>query len=126
MLPKPWKALQQPESGKEYVAMLSFLPLKRYTTIPRFLLLSFETERQLQQAKGVVGYSLQAELLRRRFWTLSAWEDAQSLREFVQAIPHGEIMEALSSEMGETKFAQWTVSPKDIPLRWDDAKARLK
>jgi len=126
MLPKPWKALQQPESGKEYVAMLSFLPLKRYTTIPRFLLLTFQTVRQLQQAKGVVGYSLQAELLRRQFWTLSAWEDRTALMEFVQAIPHSEIMEALAPHMGKTKFVEWKVTAKEIPLNWKQAKARLK
>jgi len=125
MRPKPWKALQKPESGKEYVAMLSFLPLKSFTTLPKFFLLSFETERQLQRSRGLIGYSLGAEILRRQFWTLSAWEDRTALMEFVQAVPHGEIMEALAPHMGKTKFVEWTVTAKDIPLNWKQAKARL-
>ena len=105
--------------------MLSFLPLKSFTTIPKFLLLTFETERQLRRSRGLIGYSVGAEFLRRRFWTLSAWEDAQALREFVESIPHSDIMEALAPQMGKTRFAQWTANASDIPLDSKKAKARL-
>ena len=61
MPPLPWKTLTIPNRGKEYVALLSFLPLKHYRTIPLFFWLTFKTQQQLKRAKGLIGYSLQAE-----------------------------------------------------------------
>lgn len=80
MLPMPWKSFAAPRDDKEYVALLSFLPLKRYGKIPKFARLTMETMGQLAQSHGLIGYSLGAELIRKRFWTLSVWEDQQSLR----------------------------------------------
>ena len=85
MLPTPWKSFAAPRDGKEYVALLSFLPLKRYRTIPKLARLAMETMGQLGEiAWGLIGYSLGAELTPKRFWTVSAWEDRQSLRDFVE------------------------------------------
>ncbi|MGD1212080.1 MAG: DUF3291 domain-containing protein [Candidatus Acidiferrales bacterium] len=126
MLPLPWKSFAAPRDDKEYVALLSFLPLKRYRTIPRFVRLTLETQKQLSKAKGLIGYSLLAELLSKRFWTLSVWEDQQSLMDFVREIPHSEIMQALAPHMDKTQFAQWKVSASDIPLKWSDARKRMR
>lgn len=125
MLPLPWKTLATPDANKEYVALLSSLPLKRYRMIPRFFWLTFATQRQLHNSKGLIGYSLHAQPLRRRFWTLSAWEDQQSLMDFVRQVPHSQIMRALTPHVDKTQFVQWKVAASDIPLDWDQAKARL-
>lgn len=121
----PWKTLAAPESNREYVAILSFLPLKHYRTIPKFFWLTLETQRQLQKSKGLIGYSLHAQPLRRQFWTLSVWEDQQSLMNFVRQVPHGKIMQSLAPHMAKTRFVQWKVSAEDIPLSWNEAKAHM-
>jgi hypothetical protein len=126
VLPLPWKTLSPPNGISEYVALLSFLPLRYYRTIPLFFWLTFQTQRQLRQAKGLIGYSLQAQPLRRQFWTLSAWEDQESLMHFVYQPPHGKIMQMLASHMGKTQFVQWKVKASDIPLNWEAAKARMR
>jgi hypothetical protein len=123
--PLPWETLTAPDPAKEYVALLSFLPLKHYRTILLFFWLTFKTQQQLKRAKGLIGYSLQAEPLARRFWTLSAWEDQQSLMLFVHELPHGKIMQTLSPHMAKTQFVQWKVKGSDLPLRWDAAKERM-
>src|SRR6266852_6725003 len=87
MLPLPWKTLAAPDSNREYLALLSFLPLKHYRMIPKFLWLTFETQRQLRNSKGLIGYSLHAQPLRRRFWTLSVWADQQSLPSGLYDLP---------------------------------------
>lgn len=125
MLPLPWKMLTEPRQDRDYVALLSFLPLKRYRTIPKFLWLTFETQRQLRQSKGLIGYSLHAEPFRRQFWTLSVWEDRQSLMDFVGEIPHSRIMQSLAPHMGKTKFVQWQLAASGIPPAWNAAKARM-
>ena len=125
MLPLPWKTLAALDSNREYLALLSFLPLKHYRMIPKFLWLTFETQRQLRESKGLIGYSLHAQPLRRRFWTLSVWEDRQSLMNFVRQAPHGRIMQVLAPQMGKTQFVQWSVTLKDIPPGWNEAKTRM-
>ena len=125
MLPTPWKSFSSPHDDKEYMALLSFLPLKRYRTIPKLARLAMETMGQLAKSHGLIGYSLGAELTRKRFWTVSAWEDRQSLMDFVEQIPHSRIMQELAPHMDKTGFAEWTVRAPDIPIPWATALPHL-
>ena len=114
-----------PIPGKDYVALVSFLPLKQYHLIPKFLMLTVETQRQLARSRGLIGYSVYAQLMRKRFWTVSVWEDDLALMDFVQAAPHGRIMSQLAPHMGKTRFDQWTVHAEDIPMDWAAARQRV-
>jgi hypothetical protein len=105
--------------------MLTLLPLKYYRTIPRFLWLTLETQRQLHKSKGLIGYSLHAEPFQRQFWTLSVWEDYEDLMQFVHQFPHSKIMQSLAPRMGKTQFVHWKVKARDIPPGWDEAKTRM-
>lgn len=120
----PWKTLATADPRREYVALLSYLPLKKYGAIPRFLRFSMQIQKQLRSTPGVVGYSLRAKLVSRNFWTLSAWEDEKALREFVLKLPHGEAMKALAPHMRPTGFTQWKVPGAELPLRWKEAMKR--
>jgi heme-degrading monooxygenase HmoA len=125
MLPTPWKSFAAPRDDKEYVALLSFLPLKRYRTIPKLARLAMETMGQLAKSPGLIGYSLGAELTRKRFWTVSVWEDQQALRDFVEQIPHSRIMQELAPHMDKTAFAEWTVRASEIPIPWPTGRRHL-
>ena len=109
---------------RDYVALLSYLPLNSSWSIPRLLLYNARIRRQLRSSAGLVGYSLRARLAAKRFWTLSVWEDETALRAFVAAPPHAAVMQALASHMGATRFTRWTVKGSDLPLQWDDALKR--
>src|SRR5262249_2775479 len=122
----PWKSFSSPEPGREYLALLSYLPLRHFRAIPKFFRFTFETQRQLNTAAGLIGYSLDAQPFRRRFWTLSVWEDSQSLMNFVRQAPHSRIMQELAPHMDRTQFVQWKVTASDFPLKWPEAKARLR
>ena len=65
--------------GREYLALLSYLPLKRYRTIPRFLGYARRVEVQLAETAGVIGYALRARFTKRDFLTLSVWESEEAL-----------------------------------------------
>ena len=58
-----WNHLREPEPGREYLALLTYLPLKRYRTIPRFLGYARRVEAQLRETEGVIGYGLRAKAL---------------------------------------------------------------
>jgi hypothetical protein len=124
MLPSRWKSFSIADTTPECVALLSFLPLKTYRKIPAFIQFSIQTQRQLQTSEGLLGYSLQAQLLTRRFWTLSAWEDETALLKFVQHPPHSDIMSALAPHMGRTAFVRWIAKSSELPLNWNEAKRR--
>jgi hypothetical protein len=121
----PWQTLRPVEKDREYVALLSFLPLERYTKVPTFMWLSMEIHRQLKATAGVIGYSLRAKLLSRRFWTLSVWENSETLMDFVATVPHSESMKAMAPFMGKTRFTQWKVLGSNVPLKWDEAIGRM-
>lgn len=64
-----WTAAGQLEPGREYVVMASHLPLRSITSTPRFFRAVAAIRKQLRGAEGLVGYTLRAKPLARRYWT---------------------------------------------------------
>ena len=120
----PWIIFASADAHREYHALLSYLPLNKYSAVPGFFRFSFQIQKQLRATPGVIGYALRARILSRNFWTLSVWEDQAALMEFVTGIPHGEAMRAMTPHMGPTKFKQWKVAGSSLPLSWDEATQR--
>jgi hypothetical protein len=120
----PWFTFVPPDANRDYLALLSYLPLNKHRAIPAFLRFSFRIQKQLRGTPGVIGYSLRAKMLSRNFWTLSVWEDQQSLTDFVAKVPHGEAMRAMTPHMGQPKFTQWKVAGSSLPLSWEEAMHR--
>jgi hypothetical protein len=121
----PWKAYAPVDKRREYLALLSYLPLQSYLKVPLLFRFTMQIQRQLKASPGAIGYSMRAKLLSREFWTLSVWEDGRSLMDFVAKVPHGEIMKALAGHMGATKFTQWKILGSAIPPHWDEATRRM-
>jgi len=121
----PWKALASVDANREYLALLSYLPLKQYRKIPAFMRFAMGIQKQLAGTPGVIGYSLRAQIFSKQFWTLSVWEDSAALINFVRKVPHSESMKAMAPFMGQTKFKQWTVPGSGVPLKWAEAIRRM-
>ena len=120
----PWQSYSRTAPERDYVALLSYLPLDSAWSLPRLVLYSTRIQRQLRTSSGLIGYSLRAQVAAKQFWTLSAWEDAADLQAFVAAPPHVAVMKALASHMGATRFVRWNVKGSELPPRWDDALRR--
>jgi quinol monooxygenase YgiN len=121
----PWRTFGSPHPNDDFVALLSYLPLKSYWKVPPFFLYTAQVVKQLASAQGLLGYSVLARPLSKQFWTLSAWTDEAALRAFVQHPPHVRLMAALAPHMGETKFVRWMVKGSKQPIGWDDALRRF-
>lgn len=93
--------------------------------MPSLFYYTAQVVKQLASAQGLLGYSVLARPLSKRFWTLSAWKDDAALRDFVQHSPHVRIMTAIAPHMDQTKFWRWTVKGSQLPLGWDDALRRF-
>jgi len=120
----PWKTIQRPVPTREYVALLSELPLESFRALPAFLSYAREIDAQLKRASGLIGYSMKARLLRKLFWTLSVWESSAALDAFVRQAPHDDAMAALREKMGKTRFVQWRIAGFQCPPTWEHAFKR--
>ena len=115
----PWTTVHPPDPDREYVALASFLPLRRFASTIRFFRSVRAIRGQLANARGLVGYSLLARPLARSYWTVSMWEDDGALKESVQAEPHARVMRDLRRHLGTTKFTQIRVRGSAAPPPWD-------
>jgi hypothetical protein len=79
-----------------------------------------------QPDAACTGYSLDADLFHRTFWTLSAWWDRESLDRFAGTNPHRDVVTATKPVMEPSKFVFWTCPPSDVPVSWHEARARLQ
>ena len=109
---KPWVTLSRPDPDREYLVLLSELPLKRFRDLGAFLLYTWRIQGQLRHTPGLLGYSLLARILKRQFWTLSVWEGEAALQQFVIENPHSQVMMALRDKMDQTR-------PEASPKVWN-------
>jgi hypothetical protein len=127
MLPprRPWRQVASVDPDREYVAFTSRFFLRSPLRAPSFIRQSLRIMRQADAAPGVVGWSLGANLPKLEFFTLSAWEDAASLRAFIGAGDHGAALQKFAHDMRrDSIFVQFQVIGRDLPLAWRDAVAR--
>jgi heme-degrading monooxygenase HmoA len=110
----PWTSLSRPDPNRNYVAAVTYLPIKTLWGLPYFLYYTRRVQSQLKSARGLMGYSLLAHMVAQRFWTLSVWQDEVALTEFVHKHPHNEAMSVLRRYMGGTAIVRW-------PLRYCQA-----
>jgi 3-phenylpropionate/trans-cinnamate dioxygenase ferredoxin subunit len=122
----PWTSFTDAEGDKEYPALLSHLPLKTFGAMPKFFRFVFGIRRQLAESEGLIGYSLDAHPLAKEFWTLSVWEDRDSLWHFVQKMPHTQAMQDLLPHMKQTEFFHFEVKGSSVPPDWQETKRRMR
>jgi heme-degrading monooxygenase HmoA len=124
MAEMPWKSLVEPDPEREYLALLTFLPVGPLRTMPAFMRSTQAVRGQLEGAEGLVGYSLRAKPLSRQFWTLSVCEDEEHLQRFVRQSPHREVMASLARTLGGFRTTRFSLQGSAVPPAWDDALAR--
>ena len=122
----PWFRISTVDPGTELTVMASRLPLRHYRHIPGFLRWTLRIRGQLSDAPGLVGYSRDAHLFRKTFWTLSAWTDQKAMEAFVRQDPHRSAMTAIRPHMGDSTFVFWTVTAADLPIAWSVARRRIE
>ena len=121
----PWLTIADPDPGAELTVMASRLPLRSHANIPRFLVQTVRVHRQLAESPGLIGYSLDAHLLAKTFWTVSAWRNRPDLGTFDRTSPHAAAKGALRSSMMPSTFVLWRCLPKDLPITWGEVRQRI-
>jgi heme-degrading monooxygenase HmoA len=123
--PRSWKQVRVVDPDREYVGLTSRFFLRSVLRVPGFMRQGSKIIKQLEGVPGLVGWSLGADLAKLEFHTLSAWEDAESLRAFTSSAAHGQALAKFDGDMrADSVFVQFSVFGKELPLRWADAIAR--
>jgi len=121
-----WKSFMEFDRQREYLALVTYLPRKSYWAILSFIRQTRAIQSQLESSNGLVGYSLRAQLLGKKSWTLSVWKDEAALAEFVRKAPHAGTMKDLRPQLTDARrFVRWKVAGSDVPPKWDDALRRI-
>ena len=116
-----WKSFRTPKPDRDYLMVLSFLPLRHWWRIPQLVLHLVHIAGQLRHADGLIGYSLLARPLAKTFYTLSVWRDEAALSAFVRTAPHARTMDIMPHHMGQSRFVKRPIKGHEIPPSWDDA-----
>lgn len=122
----PWHTLQPLEPDRDYLALVTDIPPLRLRSTGRWFRGAQEVKAQLRDTNGVLGFSLLASPLRKRYLTLSVWTDEAALARFSAAGAHGRLVHELRPEMSPTRFLRWTFAGHDGRPRWRDAFARIR
>ena len=110
---------------KEFVCVATFLPLKCWTDLIPFMMLSRKVLKQIKNSKGIANYAVKADLPKKNFWTLSIWNDTESLKQFVPQEPHATAIKKFTEWAGEgSAFVEWTKPSKEI--NWSEAMIKLE
>lgn len=95
---------------------------------PRFLLLFFvyllTTLRQVKRAQGFQRGALLADR-RWTFWTLTAWDSQESMRNYMTAGSHKKVMPRLLDWCDEASVAHWIQQAEELPS-WIEADRRMR
>ena len=121
----PWIKVSTAEPGAGLTVLATRLPLRKHRHIPGFLRWTMRIRGQLGRSPGLVGYSLDAHLLGKTFWTVSAWTGQAAMQDFVHQDPHAAGMAAIRPHMGRSTFVFWTVTSDELPLKWSDVRRRV-
>lgn len=117
----PWKTLGTVNPARDYLALLTYLPLYHRWRTPTMIFHTRRVVAQLQQTPGLIGFAMRARPLNAEFWTLSVWDHDMALQAFIETGAHATAMRAMTPWMGETRFIRWKLRGVDVPPRWQDA-----
>ncbi len=125
MLATRWQTLRAPHPEREYLTVITHLPLTRWSVLPEFLKYTRQLRRELAVSRGLIGYRLQLRLFPLEFWTLSVWVDEASLWTFVHGAAHANAMNALLPDTGRTRIDHWRVQGSAVPEKWSQARRKM-
>jgi hypothetical protein len=125
--PTPWKPRAAVDPAREYVAFTSAFHLKSLLRLPAFMRRAMKIMKQADAASGIVGWSLGGNILKLEFYTLSVWQDAESLRHFVREGDHLASLAEFEHDMRRKSiFVYYKLFGRDLPPSWKDALARQR
>lgn len=100
------------------------LRIRSIRFLPPFALHAFRGLTQARKASGFQGGSLLAERAR-TFWTMTAWDGEDDMRQFMVAGAHAKAMPHLPDWCDEASVVHWVGADGPLPP-WTEADRRMR
>jgi hypothetical protein len=120
----PWKSSQPADLDGEYVAALSQFAWPTHFALANLLSLRARIRDHLGAAHGLLGYSIWSLLRRKRFYTLTVWEDEQALVNFADPIPQQTVGASYRPDEVPAWSIHWRITSDVYPPTWQEAFAK--
>jgi hypothetical protein len=65
---------------------------------------------------GCAGYTLDARLLQKTFFTLSAWQDSKAGNRFVRSGQHAAMLADMAGRLGQSTSVESSIPGTELPL----------
>lgn len=122
----PWINVETADHDADLTIIASKLPLRSHRHLPRFLWHTWLVHRQLARSPGLVGYSMDARLMGKTFWTVSAWKNRPDLGGFDRSSPHRAAKDAIRPAMLPSTFVMWRCRADTLPITWQEVSDRVE
>jgi hypothetical protein len=103
---------------------LTRLRLRSFRFVPVFVIYMLRSLRQVKKANGFQHGALLADR-RWTFWTMTAWDTQDSMRQFMTAGAHKAAMPHLLHWCDEASVAHWNQAETTLPP-WPEADRRMR
>jgi quinol monooxygenase YgiN len=100
------------------------LRVRRWSSLPRFLIQSIRAAHQARRAAGNLAVSVLRDA-DRAFWTRTVWRDEAAMRSFMRSGVYRRIMARLPKWCDEAAVVHW-VQDAEEPPSWAEAHRRLQ
>jgi heme-degrading monooxygenase HmoA len=113
--------------GRELIMIfvsLTRLRVRSTRFVPIFALYTFRALRQVKKTPGFQKGRLLADRSR-TFWTMTAWDTQENMRQFMTTGAHKKAMPRLLHWCDEASVAHWTQPEATLPS-WTDADKRMR
>jgi heme-degrading monooxygenase HmoA len=122
----PWTATTELDPQREYFVIATRFDVTRRRFLPEVVRATQALWPALSAADGLIGYTLQASLVRPTLSTLSVWQDRAAMHGFVRAAPHAAVVRASRPRMAGSSFTGWTALGAELPPTWASVDQRLR
>jgi len=103
---------------------LTRLRLRSIRFLPGFAIYAVRSQMQVQKAPGFLKVALLPDK-KWTFWTLTAWESQESMRQYMTSGAHKKAMPHLLHWCDEASVAHWTQEDAVLPT-WAEADKKMR
>lgn len=79
----------------------------------------------LPKYKGYLGHSIRRVVLGKEGWTMTVWENEQSLDEFVRGDLHQQAIAKSLNAIAKARFVRLAIKRSEVPISWEKAEQIL-
>jgi hypothetical protein len=121
MVTVSWQSYKEADPSKTYLVYGAVAERKTAWSYFGFLMRARKVQKQLETAKGVVGFTARLEFLSKKVVQLAVFDDADALKAFSQTGQHVLCSKQTKASMKWLKNKTWSILGSEIPPKIEEA-----